>query len=113
MGVSRTSIGVIARQTAWWSGDSGKYYCKRLSNIAAYNACPLLDIGVATMNNDSSIVFCPDAFWDANLTWYTDTPDFTACFHQTVLVYLPCLVAILVWPVELFSIRKRTKRQVV
>ena len=25
-----------------------------------------------------------------NLTWYTDQPDFTQCFHSTVLVYLPC-----------------------
>ena len=26
--------------------------------------------------------FCPDPLWDANLTWNTDSPDFTACFHQ-------------------------------
>ena len=26
--------------------------------------------------------FCPDPLWDANLTWYTESPDFTACFHQ-------------------------------
>ena len=25
-----------------------------------------------------------------NLTWYSTEPDFTKCFHSTVLVYLPC-----------------------
>ena len=34
--------------------------------------------------------FCKDDYWDWNLTWYTDNPDFTQCFHSTTLVYLPC-----------------------
>ena len=25
-----------------------------------------------------------------NLTWYSSEPDFTKCFHSTVLVYFPC-----------------------
>ena len=34
--------------------------------------------------------FCGgDPLWDINLTWYNDSPDFTTCFHQTVLVYIP------------------------
>ena len=28
--------------------------------------------------------FCEGKFWDLSLTWETDDPDFTACFHQTV-----------------------------
>lgn len=27
---------------------------------------------------------------DWNLTWYTDSPRFTPCFEETVLVWLPC-----------------------
>lgn len=27
---------------------------------------------------------------DVNLTWYSDNPDFTPCFEQTVLVWIPC-----------------------
>ena len=29
--------------------------------------------------------FCEGKFWDLSLTWETDDPDFTACFHQTVI----------------------------
>lgn len=32
-----------------------------------------------------------DPFWDWNLTWHTDHPNFTVCFQNTVLVWLPCL----------------------
>ncbi|KAJ2942610.1 hypothetical protein O0L34_g2077 [Tuta absoluta] len=30
-------------------------------------------------------------FWDSNLTWYTETPDVTRCFEETVLVWIPCI----------------------
>ncbi|XP_071976750.1 multidrug resistance-associated protein 1-like isoform X2 [Engystomops pustulosus] len=32
-----------------------------------------------------------ERFWDANLTWYTENPDFTKCFQNTVLVWIPCI----------------------
>ena len=28
--------------------------------------------------------FCEGKFWDLSLTWETEDPDFTPCFHQTV-----------------------------
>ncbi|ELK33293.1 Multidrug resistance-associated protein 1 [Myotis davidii] len=28
--------------------------------------------------------------WDWNITWYTSNPDFTKCFQNTVLVWVPC-----------------------
>ncbi|XP_074237717.1 multidrug resistance-associated protein 1 isoform X7 [Saimiri boliviensis] len=31
-----------------------------------------------------------DPLWDWNLTWYTSNPDFTKCFQNTVLVWVPC-----------------------
>ncbi|XP_005391137.1 PREDICTED: multidrug resistance-associated protein 1 [Chinchilla lanigera] len=31
-----------------------------------------------------------DPFWDWNATWYTSNPDFTKCFQNTVLVWVPC-----------------------
>ncbi|XP_054570748.1 multidrug resistance-associated protein 1 [Eptesicus fuscus] len=31
-----------------------------------------------------------DPFWDWNITWYTSNPDFTKCFQNTVLVWVPC-----------------------
>ncbi|XP_032583422.1 multidrug resistance-associated protein 1 isoform X5 [Drosophila sechellia] len=34
--------------------------------------------------------FCGSTFWNATETWYTNDPDFTPCFEQTVLVWTPC-----------------------
>ncbi|XP_051703446.2 multidrug resistance-associated protein 1 [Oryctolagus cuniculus] len=31
-----------------------------------------------------------DPFWDWNVTWYTSNPDFTKCFQNTVLMWVPC-----------------------
>ncbi|XP_032125530.1 multidrug resistance-associated protein 1 isoform X3 [Sapajus apella] len=31
-----------------------------------------------------------DPLWDWNITWYTSNPDFTKCFQNTVLVWVPC-----------------------
>ncbi|XP_077843258.1 multidrug resistance-associated protein 1 isoform X7 [Macaca mulatta] len=31
-----------------------------------------------------------DPLWDWNVTWYTSNPDFTKCFQNTVLVWVPC-----------------------
>ncbi|XP_063585006.1 multidrug resistance-associated protein 1-like isoform X1 [Penaeus indicus] len=44
--------------------------------------------------------FCGSPFWDANLTWYTDTPQFTPCFERTVLVWIPCGFLWLFAPLE-------------
>lgn len=39
---------------------------------------------------DTLTTYCAGPIWDLNLTWYTNDPDFTPCFHKTVLVFLPC-----------------------
>ncbi|XP_069998353.1 multidrug resistance-associated protein 1 isoform X3 [Penaeus vannamei] len=44
--------------------------------------------------------FCGSPFWDANLTWNTDTPQFTPCFERTVLVWIPCGFLWLFAPLE-------------
>ncbi|XP_068632707.1 multidrug resistance-associated protein 1 isoform X1 [Battus philenor] len=41
--------------------------------------------------NSSLDDFCGSKFWDSNLTWYTDNPEFTPCFEKTVLVWTPCM----------------------
>merc|ERR1719239_209344 len=50
--------------------------------------------------------FCEGKFWDLSLTWETDDPDFTACFHQTALTYAPLAVLLLLLPVQLSSLRQ-------
>ncbi|XP_028827470.1 multidrug resistance-associated protein 1 [Denticeps clupeoides] len=32
-----------------------------------------------------------DPLWDWNTTWFTPNPDFTQCFQNTVLVWVPCI----------------------
>ncbi|XP_073399008.1 multidrug resistance-associated protein 1 [Dendrobates tinctorius] len=39
-----------------------------------------------------------ERFWDANVTWYTENPDFTKCFQNTVLVWIPCIYLWLCFP---------------
>ena len=47
--------------------------------------------------------FCYSPLWDINLTWYPSygqPPDFTPCFHKTVLVYTPAALLLLLSPIE-------------
>jgi len=53
--------------------------------------------------------FCPGPFWDTNLTWYTDQPDFTSCFHKTFLIYFPCSILWILTPLELW-LNERNKK---
>ncbi|KAG9477059.1 hypothetical protein GDO78_002449 [Eleutherodactylus coqui] len=39
-----------------------------------------------------------DRFWDVNVTWHTENPDFTKCFQNTVLVWIPCIYLWLCFP---------------
>ncbi|KAI1286632.1 GTP pyrophosphokinase [Halotydeus destructor] len=48
--------------------------------------------------------FCKSKFWDY-VTWYTDSPDFTPCFHDTALVWAPCAFLWLSSPLEIYRIR--------
>ncbi|CAJ0967200.1 unnamed protein product [Ranitomeya imitator] len=39
-----------------------------------------------------------ERWMDANVTWYTENPDFTKCFQNTVLVWIPCIYLWLCFP---------------
>ena len=56
--------------------------------------------------------FCEGPLWDLNLTWYTDNPDFTTCFHQTVLTYIPTIFIALLSPLSLWSSSKNKDRSI-
>ena len=45
-------------------------------------------------------MFCSTKLWDLELTWYTTNPDFTSCFHLTVLTFVPTLVLLLTLPFQ-------------
>uniref|UniRef100_A0A8C3AL27 Multidrug resistance-associated protein 1 n=1 Tax=Cyclopterus lumpus TaxID=8103 RepID=A0A8C3AL27_CYCLU len=46
---------------------------------------------------------------DWNRTWYTDNPDFTQCFQNTVLVWLPCLYLWICAPIYLMYLRSHDR----
>ncbi|XP_043945091.1 multidrug resistance-associated protein 1-like [Protopterus annectens] len=50
-----------------------------------------------------------DPFWDWNRTWYTDSPDFTQCFQNTVLTWIPCVYLWLCSPVYFFYVEHHNK----
>ncbi|KAJ8721589.1 hypothetical protein PYW07_002364 [Mythimna separata] len=54
--------------------------------------------------NSSLDYFCSSTFWDSNITWYTDNPDFTTCFQKTVLVWTPCVYLWLAALIDIYHI---------
>jgi len=56
--------------------------------------------------------FCSGELWDNNITWYALNPDFTPCFHKTVLIYVPCGFLWLFSAVELYQNYTSTKRHI-
>ena len=55
---------------------------------------------------------CGTPLWDPAITWDTDNPDFTPCFHKTVLAYAPALILILLTPFELYFQRASKHRHI-
>ena len=64
------------------------------------------DVMSSTVAENEDGNFCQGPLWDSQLTWFTDNPDFTTCFHQTVLVYVPCGLLLLLAPLQLYQAKK-------
>uniref|UniRef100_A0A336KSQ1 ABC-type glutathione-S-conjugate transporter n=1 Tax=Culicoides sonorensis TaxID=179676 RepID=A0A336KSQ1_CULSO len=45
--------------------------------------------------------FCGSEFWNSTLTWYSDYPELTKCFEQTVLIWAPCAFLWIFLPLEI------------
>ncbi|NWR32394.1 MRP1 protein, partial [Tachuris rubrigastra] len=46
---------------------------------------------------------------DWNLTWHTEDPDFTPCFQNTVLVWIPCIYLWICFPVYWLYLRRHDR----
>ena len=67
----------------------------------------------ATMSNLTSFEeFCGGPLWDLNLTWYTEDPDFTACFHRTVLSWVPAGFLLVLGPLETWGYMSSLHRNI-
>ena len=51
-----------------------------------------------------SASFCASPLWDLELSWNTTNPDFTPCFHQSVLTYIPAAALLLALPFQVREI---------
>ncbi|XP_042293386.1 multidrug resistance-associated protein 1 isoform X2 [Sceloporus undulatus] len=51
----------------------------------------------------------PQPLWDWNVTWYTDRPDFTKCFQNTILVWIPCVYLWACFPVYFVYLRRHDR----
>ncbi|CAM1308462.1 ABCC2 (predicted) [Pycnogonum litorale] len=49
---------------------------------------------------------CNSPFWDLEVTWNTDTPDFTECFQNTALVWVPFAILCIFLPYEIHCIAR-------
>ncbi|XP_064490246.1 multidrug resistance-associated protein 1-like [Ornithodoros turicata] len=55
--------------------------------------------------------FCGSAFWDPQLAWEVgSSPDFTTCFQETVLLWIPCGFLWLLLPFEIHYYNSRKDR---
>ncbi|CAO1343275.1 unnamed protein product [Diamesa hyperborea] len=50
--------------------------------------------------------FCGGPFWDAELAWADTNPDFTFCFKQSVLVWIPCGFLWMFSLIDVFQMKK-------
>ncbi|XP_055919617.1 multidrug resistance-associated protein 1-like isoform X7 [Eupeodes corollae] len=66
------------------------------------------------MEDDTSPMdkFCGSEFWNLNRTWYTEDPDFTPCFEQTILVWVPCAFLWIFMFLELYYLRASLDRNI-
>ncbi|XP_068100866.1 multidrug resistance-associated protein 1-like [Hyperolius riggenbachi] len=48
-------------------------------------------------------------FWNANQTWHTDNPDFSWCFHKTILYWIPCFYLFICTPFYILYLRNHAR----
>ncbi|XP_064455206.1 multidrug resistance-associated protein 1-like [Ornithodoros turicata] len=60
----------------------------------------------------SSGTFCDTPFWNSDLTWTTDIPEFTPCFENTVLLWIPTGILWIISPLALYTRRTHTRKSV-
>ncbi|XP_057630056.1 multidrug resistance-associated protein 1 isoform X2 [Chionomys nivalis] len=50
-----------------------------------------------------------DPLWDWNVTWHTSSPDFTKCFQNTVLTWVPCFYLWSCFPLYFFYLSRHDR----
>uniref|UniRef100_A0A8C6HRG8 Multidrug resistance-associated protein 1 n=1 Tax=Mus spicilegus TaxID=10103 RepID=A0A8C6HRG8_MUSSI len=50
-----------------------------------------------------------DPLWDWNVTWHTSNPDFTKCFQNTVLTWVPCFYLWSCFPLYFFYLSRHDR----
>jgi ATP-binding cassette subfamily C (CFTR/MRP) protein 1 len=56
--------------------------------------------------------FCGGPIWNSSVTWNTTDPDFTECFHKSVLSWTPGLPLLLLGPYEAYQYTRSPNRNI-
>ncbi|KAF5296656.1 hypothetical protein FQR65_LT10196 [Abscondita terminalis] len=56
--------------------------------------------------------YCGSAFWKSSLSWNTDNPDFTKCFEETVLVWIPCVFLWVFSSFEVYYLKRSPNKDI-
>lgn len=56
--------------------------------------------------------FCGSIFWDTDVSWNTEIPDFTPCFQNTVLIWIPCGFLCLFMPLESYRLCYKKQKSI-
>ena len=54
--------------------------------------------------------FCGGEFWNVNQTWNNENPDFTDCFHKTILAWCPSLI-LAIFSINEFRLFKKSEKR--
>ena len=65
---------------------------------------------LVSLNNMMEV--CETPLWDTSITWWTEDPDFTPCFHKTVLVMAPALYILLLSPLQFYQLHVSQARNI-
>jgi hypothetical protein len=99
---------LIAQQSEYFI-DSGSRVNARDPDIGLIiSTLPsMISTWVSTLLSRSSVIsYLFICIWvqDTSVTWYTDSPDFSLCFQQTVLSWIPCGLLWLMVPLQGYQI---------
>ena len=97
----------IANTSQWGNSRYEKTWSALYLNNQLFLTLSKFNMDIESIGGSPKADFCDDVLWDLNRTWNTDIPDFTTCFHQTVLTYVPAAFLLLLSPFSVWSSRQR------
>ncbi|KAK2533376.1 Abcc1 [Columba guinea] len=99
------------RRDGWTDGQSEHSGHQHSSEPSVSTYCILTSLQPDVLTKLFLASYEPDSLFgkDWNLTWHTENPDFTPCFQNTVLVWIPCIYLWVCFPVYFLHLRRHDR----